>query len=246
MPRRDLDANKFLAELEKDPEYQARRAALDEEHELLVQRNRQASEPVVRDLAEHGFAVEFVDDLYAQNLDYAAAIPVLLRWLPRIDNPDVKRGILRALSVPWARPAAARPLVEELRRLLRATGPEVADVRWTVANALDVVADDSVLDDLLRLLEDAHLDPDTRVMLLRALGNMQDPRAREHLVEFLQGNIEDPASLVSGLIALGRIRHTGTRPVVERYVQHHDREVRKEAQRTLKAIDGRQRPGRKA
>lgn len=225
----------FLA----DPEYRARRAALAAEHEYLVQRNREDSAPVVRDLAQVGFGVEFVDDLYGLGLDYRAAVPVLLRWLPLVDNPDVKRGIIRALSVEWARPVAARPLVDELHRQLPACERDSDDVRWTIANALDVVADDSVLDDLLDLLPDERLDRDTRATLLRPLGNMRDPRAADHLVQMLRTENEAFPFVVSALIAVGRLRFVAARDVVERHLQHHDREVRQEAKRALKAIDRR-------
>lgn len=232
------DVNEFMAELEADPEYQARAAAADAEHERRVARIREESAPVVQDLVQAGFDVEFVEDLYEQDRDYSAAVPVLLRWLPRVESRDVKEGIIRALSIEYARPVAARPLVDELRAMLPVRGQEADDMRWVVANALDVVADDTVLDDLLALMHDERLDVDGRALLLRALGNMQDPRAVEHVLQVLrEGDQHEVPLLISGVIALRRLRSTAGRDLVERYTQHSDRELRKEAERTLKAID---------
>lgn len=232
------DANTFMAELAADPEYQARAAFREAEHERRVARIREESAPVVQDLVRAGFDVEFVEDLYEQDQDYSAAVPVLLRWLPQVESRDVKEGIIRALSIEYARPAAARPLVDELRRMLPGRGQEADDMRWVVANALDVVADDTVLDDLLELTHDERLDLDTRALLLRALGNLKDPRAVERILQVLQdGDDSQVPLLIGAVIALRRLRDTAGRELVERCTQHSDRELRKEAERTLKAID---------
>ncbi len=53
------------------------------------------------------------------------AIPVLLRWLPRIANDDVKVDIVAALASPWARPGVLAPLVAEYRKS-QAAGPDGA------------------------------------------------------------------------------------------------------------------------
>ncbi len=238
-------ADELMAELEADPEYRARRAALDAEHERLVARMREDSRPVARDLAQVGFDVEFVADLYEGAQDYTAAVPVLLRWLPRLESQEVKEELVRALSIQYARPAAGRPLVEELRKVLQIRGPGAespsqtsSDMPWVIANALDVVADDSVLDDLLDLVGDRRLDVATRATLLRALGNMEDPRAAARVVDVLGNSGDDDVPLlIGGVVALGRMRAAVGRDLVRRYADHRDRELRREAQRALKAID---------
>ncbi len=240
MGAEDQDLDDFLAELEDDPEHRRRRAALDAEHAAAVARDLDDSSPMLRELAQHGFTVESVYDLFEQDLDYEAVIPVLLRWLPRMDNTGVKCGIIRALSVVPARPVAALPLVAELKRLLPDRGLESDDVRWTIANALEVVADEAVLDDLLALVRDQRLNLDTRAMLVRALGNIPDPRTGRCIIDLLQDERADVPLIVSGLISLGRLRFQPARELAERYLQHAAREVRSEARRTLKALNNSQ------
>jgi hypothetical protein len=239
-------ADELMAELEADPEYRARRAELDAKHERLEARMREDSRPVARDLAQVGFDVEFVADLYEGDQDYTAAVPVLLRWLPRLESQEVKEELVRALSIQYARPVAGRPLVDELRKLLEPRGPKAdspsrtaaSDMPWVIANALDVVADDSVLDDLLDLVGDSRLDVSTRATLLRALGNMEDPRAADRVVDVLRNSGDDDVPLlIGGVVALGRMRAAAARDLVHSYADHRDRELRREAQRALKAID---------
>jgi hypothetical protein len=240
------DAETFMTELEADPAYQAMIAAQDAEHERRVARNLADAAPIARELAALGFDVEAPGDLYGQGLDYRSAIPLLIRWLPLIENPDVKGDLMRALSIEWARPAAARPLVDELRRAVGMAGPEYELVCADAANALSVVADDSIVDDVLELVQDERVEVEARAMLVEALGNMTDPRAAQAVVQVLESPADAwPQSrllLVYGLGALRRFRRPETRGVVERFLEHRDREIRAEAARALKAID---RPARR-
>src|SRR5262249_2668888 len=43
---------------------------------------KEAALPVVRDLARAGFNVSFIADLYNSQMNYAEAVPLLIRWLP--------------------------------------------------------------------------------------------------------------------------------------------------------------------
>lgn len=79
--------------------------------------NKQASIPVLADLAQAGFQLEWVSDLYSKRFDYKKTIPILLLWLPRMENLAVKEDIVRALSVPWAKPVAAPALIAEFHRM---------------------------------------------------------------------------------------------------------------------------------
>jgi hypothetical protein len=103
-----------------------------------------------RDLRDVGLPVTDLWELVNARTQYKAAIPVLIDWLRNIeqrvpgpDRPGVREGLVRALSVPAARPGAAPALVEEFRR---ASDPSETGLGWVVGNALSVVADDSVFD----------------------------------------------------------------------------------------------------
>ncbi|MGH9247872.1 MAG: hypothetical protein ACRD29_26875, partial [Acidimicrobiales bacterium] len=77
--------------------------------------------------------------------DYREAVPILLRWLPRFENPENRELVVRALSVPFARLEALQPLIDEFPRAT-ADGWTFG---WAVGNALSVIADDSVFDQIV-------------------------------------------------------------------------------------------------
>ena len=232
----DRDVNEFLDELEADPDYQRRRAELDSEHERIVNINRADAAPLAKELHRRGFWVDFPDDLYGQDFDYRAAIPVLIDWLPRMENLDVKCGIVRALSVKWARPAAAKQLAEEYRRALDETSSQYEMLRSDIANALDLVADPSVVDDLMSFVTDDRSTDDARAMLLQALGNTRSATAALFVTDRLADEA-NPQVLMGGLVALRRLRDPSVRHAVDRLASHVDRGIQREAVRTAKALD---------
>lgn len=54
----------------------------------------EAASPVVAELRRLGFDVASPAELFNMRLDYRAAIPVLLKWLPLVENLDVKEDIV--------------------------------------------------------------------------------------------------------------------------------------------------------
>ena len=164
--------------------------------EALIAASRRAEAPILAELAQLGFQLEWVSDLYRKlrsdifdtgnkilqveqvsdlyrkPIDYRAAIPTLIKWLPLVDDRAVKMELVDALSIKWAKPAAARPLIEEFRE----APSEDINFKWAIANALSVVADVSVFDDIVELVRDKRHGR-AREMLAVALANMKDPRA---------------------------------------------------------------------
>lgn len=96
---------------------------------------------------------------------YRQAVPVLLDWLqklevvPAADRAKVHEMLVRSLSVPAARGVAGPLLVEQFRRV---EDPSGLGLRWVIANALSVVADDAVFDDLVELARDRSTDAHAR------------------------------------------------------------------------------------
>ena len=123
----------------------------EQQRKRIMEINSLASTPVIADLAEAGFYLEWVSDLYSRKLNYKNAIPVLLKWLPRIDNFDVKEDIVRALSVPWAKSIAAPALIAEFYKVQNESN---IGIKWTIADALSVVADDLVFMEIVDLVSD--------------------------------------------------------------------------------------------
>jgi HEAT repeat protein len=186
--------------------------------------------PVLFDLAIAGFPVTSVDELRSKTLDYESVIPILIRWLPQVENLQLKASLIRALTVTWAKPEAATALLEEYRR---ADGQRSASVRWAAAKALTLVADDRIFDPLLELARD-HNQGATRGLLVEALQNMQNPRAVSALVELL----EDGEVAGNALRALGELRAKTARPQMERLLFHPSAWVRQEAVRALDRLQG--------
>jgi len=188
----------------------------------------EAAKPILSELSQVGFDIEWIQDLYHKPYDYRIAIPILLRWLPRVENPDVKEVIVRALSVPWARHTEAPALlVEEFRRSEGDSG-----LKWAIGNALSVVADDDVLSDIIGLIKDP-THGQAREMLAVALGNMKTPDVKYFLIELL-----DKEDLVGhAIMALRKLKAKEARPAIERFLTHPKSWVRREAKKALARID---------
>ena len=224
-----MTAAEFGAELERDPEWVAMMDRKEEERRRLSEASARNAAPVLADLAAAGFPVESVADLFNLKINYKRAIPVLLSWLPKVSDPAVKEDIIRAVSVEWARPAAARLLIREFDKPENATD---ASLLWAIGNALAVVADDSVFNEIVRLITDRRLGK-AREMLALALGNMKDPRASQILVDLLQ----DEEVAGHAVMALGNVKAKHARPAVERLLTHPKEWVRKEARKALARME---------
>jgi hypothetical protein len=184
---------------------------------------------ILTQLRAAGFDVKEVSDLFNLKLNYQRAVPVLLHWLPLVADPREKEMIVRALAVKWARPTAARPLVEEWRK---GRPEETPSMLWAIGNSLEVVADDSVFDDLVEFARDARYGR-ARQMVVAALGKMKNPSAVDVLIELL--NDEEVAG--HALIALQRLAPQKARPHIERFLTHPRTWWRNEAKRALAKID---------
>lgn len=195
----------------------------------IIAINKQASAEIIAGLAQAGYPVEWVSDLYNKPMDYRGAIPVLRHWLPKVDNLDVKEDIVRALSVRWAKPDAAPELISELEKLRDA--PDHG-IKWAIGNALSVVADDSVYEKLVELVREP-LYGSARQMIAIALGNMKDPRAVDILIELL----EDDEVAGHALIALRKLKAEKARRHIERFLNHPKTWVRNEAKKALEKLN---------
>jgi hypothetical protein len=183
--------------------------------------------PLVEELRKLGYEVDSPADLPRLRRRYRDAVPVLLEHLPRVTDRAVRESITRALSVPWARPAAIRPLLDEFH----GTDDEVH--RWVVGNALSVVADDSAFDDLVQIVREPRYRK-AREMVVVALGNMN--RRRDDALAVLTELLEDDDLARHALLGLQKLRDPRARPAVEQAAQHDDRVTRFYAKRVLEKL----------
>jgi HEAT repeat protein len=224
-PKRFLSASELMAKLQQDPDYVSRIREAEQRQQEFAQEHNLAAAPIVNELKNAGFFVESIDELRRSGIPYTAAIPVLLKWLPLTENVGVKESIVRALSVPWAKPIAAEPLLAEFRAAPSVTIP---GLKWAIANALEVVADDSVLDEISNLVR-AREHGKAREMLALALGNMKNPAAVDVLIKLL--NDDEVAG--HALMGLGKLKAQKARPDIEKFLDHPTQWIRKEARKTL-------------
>jgi len=224
--RKPVTAAELMARLNADPAFLERRRQKEAELKAKHERYLAAAEPVLQELRALGYQVESIGDLRRPPVyKYPDAVPVLVRWLPRISDPSVKEDIIRTLSVPWAR-AAVPTLLEEFER--------VSDdaLRWVVGNALEVLADDTLFEDLASIARDRRYGS-ARAMVVVGFGRLKDPRAIPILIALL----EDDDVAVSAMIALGKLKERSARPLVEKFLTHPDSWVRQEAKKALARID---------
>lgn len=187
---------------------------------------------LVRDLREAGVPVSDVWELVNARVQYQAAIPVLIDWLrdfdARVRGPGrsgVREGLVRALTVPAARPAAAPVLIGEFKK---ASDYSDTGLGWVIGNALSVVAGDSVFGQIAELAADRRYGR-ARQMIVWGLGRSKHPGA----VPLLIGLLDDPDVVAHAVMALGKLKPTGVRPPVERLLDHPQALVRREAKKAL-------------
>lgn len=191
--------------------------------------------PLLAELAEAGFAVKDLGHLYnaRPRIEYRKAVPILLKWLPRIDELRVKDDIVCALAVPWEKRLILPVLVAEFeRKPLQPSESGLDFYRWRVADSLSYNADDRVVEDIIRLATDKRYGR-SREMLGVALGRMKDPRAVDTLIALL----DDPEMAGHAAMGLAKIKPIRARPYLEPFLNHKVRWIRKEAVRAIANID---------
>lgn len=227
--KQSVTASELMGELQRNADFARQSQRRNEQLEVLRAEAEHAAAPVLADLLQNGFAVNSIADLYAKKVDYKEAIPILLRWLPRVSNSAVKQSIVRALSVRWARPVAAAPLIKEFSTV---SDPKGDGIKWAIANALSVVADDSVVESIVSLVRDKQHGK-SREMLTLALANMRC----ETVLPALSDLLEDEQVAGHAVIALGKLKVKSARTLIEPFLQHRKAWIRKEARKSLTKID---------
>ena len=191
-----------------------------------IERSREAARPVLADLAAIGIEIQALADLPGRG-NYREAIPVLVKWLPQIEDVAIKTGIVRALTVPWAT-AAVPMLVREFRR----EGEVPPSLRWAIGNALEVLASDQIADEMMQIAVDQRYGT-ARQMVVLGLGKLKNPR----VVDVLLGLLQDEDVVGHAVDALGALRAQQARGRLEQLLSHPKAWVRKEAKKALAKID---------
>jgi hypothetical protein len=185
---------------------------------------------LLSELADAGYPAASVSDLRDSGLVYTAGVPVLLKWLPMVPQQD-KEGIVRALSVPWAKPQALGPLIALFQAEPVPADPMGESLRWAVGNALDVLWDDTRFDELVALTLDQRFGT-ARQMVVLGLGRSRRPEA----VDVLIRHLDDAVVNGHAVKALGKLRDPRARVGLESMTADKRTWVRKAAERALSRI----------
>jgi hypothetical protein len=113
--------------------------------------------------------------------DYRRAMPILIKWLPLVETYELKEVIARGMTgESSAMGEGAKVLLNEFRR----APADEASLKWAIGNALSTLADASLGDDVIELVQDQRHGA-ARQMLCEALRRTNDPRAPDVLISLI-------------------------------------------------------------
>lgn len=180
MRHKPLTAGELLAQLDADPEYQARQAQTEKARRDREEALSAAEEPLVNALHSVGLSVASVWDLVNTRAKYSEALPVLIENLSKPYPVEIREGIARALAVResahfWDRLVALYQRERDPR------------VHEGLALSLSEAAHDQVFAQVAALMTDP-ANGDDRLHFLGALKRMRSPAA----LELIQTLASDP------------------------------------------------------
>jgi HEAT repeat protein len=180
-------------------------------------------------LRAEGIHVSSIFDLV--NSPDPRAIPVLLRFLDQDLDPWVKEGLVRALSIKEARRLALLPMISEFKR------PNLSDsLRWSIGNAIEVLATEEVLGELVEIVRDKRYGR-ARQMVVLGIAKLKGARQDTNALDALCHLLDEDEVRGHAIAALGRLRAPGVREKVAQFVAHPNAWIRREAKKALKRID---------
>src|SRR5262249_9943853 len=208
-----------------DPEYDHPTTEEGKRRKRMREEAERAGAQLLEELKAAGFQIQELNDVKRIKFTSKAAIPILLWWLPRIENLAIKGIIARALTDKWARPEAQRPLLEEFER--------ASDdlLKSEIAGALEVVQDDRIADEVLELVQDKRQGPG-RLLMVAGLWKFKDPRAVDIAIKLL----EDEDVIPGALSAVSRFKPKKAVPYLEKLLHHAKPMIRKKAKQVLEKI----------
>lgn len=208
--RRRFTVEEAMRVMKDDPEFQRHQRAWEEATAAQREEARRAVAPILADLRGVGIDIEGLGELWqSPEEEYRRAVPTLLTWLQRTSDTRLKEGIARTLTSKWAKPIAAHRLIEEFK-----TATDFK-LKWTIGNAIDVVADERFTPELLELSADRRHGRG-RQMIVNHLAKAKDPQAVDVLMDLL----DDDDVLLHAVYALGALKVTKAKPRLRRLLNH--------------------------
>lgn len=211
------------------------------------------AEPIIDELHKLGYKVRTLADLRHQDRNWKTALPLLLRWLPLVDDDlDIKQEIVRCLSVPWVGNKATAELIEEFKKyapiLPKPSNPwvgnqlrEISDeekkaapafsLAWAIGNALSIVDVKGFERQIIELCRNPKYGM-ARQMLVLGLGRLRSSEAEETAVELLN----DEQVQIHAIGALGKMKSKRALFELERLLTDERAAIRKEARKAITKI----------
>jgi len=208
--------------------------------------------PLLDELAGLGYEIDTLDDLRHQRKPWKTALPVLLRWLPKIEDPSVKDSIVRCLSVPWVGNKATAELIEEFKKyapiLSKPSNPWVGNklgkipeeekrlgpyfsLAWAIGNALSIVDVKGFEKQIIGLCRNKKYGA-ARQMLVLGLARIRSQQAEETAVELLN----DEQVQIHAIGTLGKMKSKRALFELERLLRDKQPMIRKEARKAITKI----------
>jgi hypothetical protein len=151
MTKKPKTAAELMAGLQQNPQFVARQKLREEQESKRLEELREEQRDLLADLNNLGVSASSVWDLVNSDEKYPAAVPLLVRHLSLPYNRPVKEGIIRALTVEYAGPAALRELLKEYQKQ---NDDSETSLKWVLGNAIATVAESSDADTLISLATD--------------------------------------------------------------------------------------------
>ncbi len=176
--RQPITAAELMAKLQNDPEFLAQQSERERIRKERTAARCAEEKPLLEELRELGFTLETVWDLVNTATPYPEAIPVLLKHLQMPYQDRIREGIARALAVPDAK-EGWDTLIAEYRKI---SDPNEHGAKDGLAVAISAVSDDTLIDDLLRIIKDRSHGK-SRILLLGGVKKSKLPEAKHALKE---------------------------------------------------------------
>jgi HEAT repeat protein len=218
-------AAELMQQLQNDPTYKEKMDAKEQQRMAVQAAFNREERLILEMLLSAGYDVASLDELRRSCMEYKSALPILLHWLTATANVSVKEAIVRTLSVPWAKPVATPVLLAEFKR---AAGIGNTFLQWSIANALEVLADDSFAQEMIDIACDKRYGK-AREMVVLALAKIADPRAKAAL-ETLLGDEQIAGHAV---LALSRGSNSINDAKLRPFLNHPQAWVREAAKKAL-------------
>lgn len=185
---------------------------------------------ILRRLHDAGYEVGSLAELRRSGTKYAKAVPILVESLSASsEDRALTEEIVRALSVPWARPAATGPLIDLFRQV---DDPRELGLRWTIGNALEVVWDDRFFEDLVEIARDKSYGR-SREMVVLGIARSKRPEAADVLIDLLN----DADVNGHAVKALSKFKASRARPGLEQMTSDSRSWVRTAARKAIRNLD---------